>query len=102
MATVRTTQPYGTWTELRVMRTKDGMDLTTLASLSGLSLSYLSDLERGRRLPNAKVLKQVAKALNCPVSVIQRTKYQDDAGRDLELRELIREIVREEIARGAA
>ncbi|MES5383900.1 helix-turn-helix transcriptional regulator [Mycolicibacterium conceptionense] len=102
--TVRTPkQPYGVWTELRVARTKDGSDLTQLAVKSGLSLSYLSDLERGRRLPNAKVLKAVAKALNVPVSVLERTKYIDDAGRDLALRDLVREVVEEVLSeRGVA
>lgn len=101
--TVRTkTQPYGCWTELRVVRTKAGFDLTTLAERAGMSLSYLSDLERGRRLPNQTVLKKVAKALNVPVSVIERTKYIDDEGRDLELRELVRQVVREVLAEQAA
>ncbi|MFV8136482.1 helix-turn-helix domain-containing protein [Mycolicibacterium conceptionense] len=102
--TVRTPkQPYGVWTELRVARIKDGIDLTQLAAKSGLSLSYLSDLERGRRLPNPRVLKAVAKALNVPVSVLERTKYIDDAGRDLALRDLVREVVEEVLSeRGVA
>lgn len=99
---VRTTQPYGVWTELRVLRHKDGIDLTELAKKAGFSLSYLSDLERGRRLPNEKVIKAVAKALNVPMSVLQRTKYMDDEGRELELRELIRQIIREELATAGA
>lgn len=96
-------QPYGVWTELRIARFKDGTDLTQLAAKSGLSLSYLSDLERGRRLPNPKVLKAVAQALNVPISVLERTKYIDDNGRDLALRDLVREVVEEVLAeRGVA
>lgn len=66
------TPHHGVWLELRVIRTKDGHTLTSLAEAAGMSLGYLSDLENGRRRPNAKVTKKLAVALNVPVSVLEK------------------------------
>lgn len=68
------TPTHGVWLELRVIRTKDGHTLTSLAEAAGMSLGYLSDLENGRRWPNAKVTKKLAQALNVPVSVLERPR----------------------------
>ncbi|WP_081336297.1 helix-turn-helix domain-containing protein [Mycobacteroides chelonae] len=94
--------PYGTWTALRVIRTKDGQSLTDVHKSSGISLSHLSDLESGRRMPTPDVIKKVAKSLNCPVSVLERERRIDANGNDVALTDLIREIVREELAAIAA
>lgn len=68
------TTPRQTWMELRVLREKDGHSLTSLAAAAGISLSYLSDLENGRREPNARMLKKLAVALNVPVSVLEKQR----------------------------
>lgn len=39
-----------------------------------MSLGYLSDLENGRREPNATVTKKLAVALNVPVSVLEKAR----------------------------
>lgn len=72
------------WWELRVIREKDGHTLTSLAEktiLNGkpMSLGYLSDLENGRRWPNAKVTRALAVALNVPVSVLEKPRDLDAA-----------------------
>jgi transcriptional regulator with XRE-family HTH domain len=64
--------PTQTWQELRVIREKDGYSLTSLAKAADMSLGYLSDLENGRREPNATVTKKLAVALNVPVSVLEK------------------------------
>lgn len=71
------------WTELRVIRTKDGHSLSTLAKAvtnedtgKSMSLGYLSDLEAGKRVPNARVIAWLAKALNVPKSVLE-PRYED-------------------------
>lgn len=63
-----------TWMELRVLREKDGHSLTSLAKAADMSLSYLSDLENGRREPNARMTKKLAQALNVPVSVLEKAR----------------------------
>ena len=68
-----TTRP-DVWWELRVIREKDGHTLTSLARTAGMSLGYLSDLENGRRQPNAKVTRALAVALNVPISVLEKPR----------------------------
>jgi transcriptional regulator with XRE-family HTH domain len=89
---------FGIWQELRVIRTKDGHSLASLSKKSGVSLGYLSDLEGGHRWPNPTQLKKLAVALNCPMSVLERHRNTDSDGNSTALRELIRQIVAEEIA----
>lgn len=74
----KTTAP-DIWWELRVIREKDGHSLTSLAKVAGMSLGYLSDLENGRRWPNATMTKKLAVALNVPVSVLEKPRVIDEA-----------------------
>lgn len=67
------------WWELRVIREKDGHTLTSLAKAADMSLGYLSDLENGRRWPNATMTKKLAVALNVPVSVLEKARREDVA-----------------------
>jgi transcriptional regulator with XRE-family HTH domain len=67
-----------------------------------MSLSYLSDLERGRQLPSAEATRKLAVALNVPVSVLERERRVDADGTDIALRELVRQVVREELDRASA
>jgi len=83
--------PHGVWASLRDVRSDRGRTLTALADATGYSLSHLSDLERGRRLPSPEAVRRIADALNVPMTVIDRS-------RQTELREMVREIVREELA----
>lgn len=97
-------KPHGVWHELRVIRTKDARSLTDLASSCDppMSLSYLSDLERGRQMPSAEATRKLAAALNVPVSVLERKRHVDGDGNEIALREMIREIIREELAAAGA
>lgn len=68
---------------LRVLREKDGHTLKSLAAACEppLTKGYLCDLEQGRRLGNAPLIKRLAKALNVPVSVLEKRREpvaQDD------------------------
>lgn len=45
------------------------MTKTKLAELAGMSLSYLSLLERGKRDPNLSTISKICDALNIPVSI---------------------------------
>lgn len=47
---------------LREIRQGANLSLSEAATRSGLSLSYLSDLERGRRLPSLEVLDAIGYA----------------------------------------
>lgn len=70
---------HTTWEELRVIRTKDGHTLTSLAKTAGISLGYLSDLENGRRWPNERVTRLLADALHVPYSVLEKPRHLTEA-----------------------
>lgn len=48
---------------MRELRAEAGLTLGELAARSRVSLSYLSDIERGRRLPALDVLDKTCRAL---------------------------------------
>ncbi|MCW2957181.1 MAG: family transcriptional regulator [Thermoleophilia bacterium] len=66
---------------LRVLREKDGHSLTSLAKLTGYSLGYINQLEKGDRAGNSGVIKRLALALNVPVSMLEtrRASVEDVA-----------------------
>jgi transcriptional regulator with XRE-family HTH domain len=68
------TEPNATWIELRVIREKDGHSLSSLAKSAGVALGHLSDLENGKREPTAVVIKKLARALNVPVSILEKRR----------------------------
>lgn len=79
------TAPRTTWTELRVIREKDGHSLASLARAAvddtgkAMSLGYLSDLENGKREPSARITKRLARALNVPVSMLEKRRREPAA-----------------------
>jgi transcriptional regulator with XRE-family HTH domain len=67
------------WTRLTVTRERDGHTKTSLAAKvimpttgKPMSLGYLNDLETGRREPNPSITLLLARALNVPVSYIEK------------------------------
>ena len=54
---------------LRGLRKAFGMTLKQLAEQTGLSISYLSDMERGRNCPSVKTLKKIAAAYGREVEI---------------------------------
>jgi transcriptional regulator with XRE-family HTH domain len=67
-----TETPHRTWVELRVIREKDGHSLSSLAKAANVALGHLSDLENGKREPTAAVIKKLSRALNVPMSVLEK------------------------------
>ncbi len=52
---------------IRATRTKKKMSLKTLAEKTGLTASFLSQVERGLAEPSINSLRQIAKALDVPI-----------------------------------
>lgn len=63
---------------LKELRTERNHTLKNLAGISGLSVSYLSDIERGRTTPTLNTLEVLAHALD--VSVLDFLSGVDFAG----------------------
>ena len=68
MADSRTKNGGSMGTRIRARRTALGMTLAQVAEESGLSLPYVSNLERGRGNPTIEALRSIAGALQQPVA----------------------------------
>lgn len=59
---------------LRILREKDGYTATAFAKALGISLTYLGDIEKGKRSlkRNPELIGRAADLLNVPRSMIER------------------------------
>jgi len=62
-----TSPPY-----LRALRVEQGVALKVVAKSADVSVPYLSEVERGRKLPALDVLARIAAALNTNVPALLR------------------------------
>ena len=53
---------------LRDLREKQELSLRSLADLAGMSYTYISDMERGLRVPSLTTIIRLAVALDCKVT----------------------------------
>jgi transcriptional regulator with XRE-family HTH domain len=74
---------------IRLCRTQRGLSQSELANIAGISVSYLSLLERGKRDPTFSTIEDIASALNVPVSILVFLAANDEemSGLSPELRE---------------
>lgn len=54
---------------IKTIRTAQGLKLRDVAALTGLSVSYLSDIETGRTVPTLETLCKIADALKFEISI---------------------------------
>lgn len=59
-------------------RDRSGLTMTDLADRLGVSLSLISEIEKGTRNANPPMLRKIAEALNCPVVVLERKRVQSE------------------------
>ena len=55
---------------IKDLRKQKGFKQTDFAARCGLSQSYLSSIEKGRKEPTLNILKQIANALSLPMPVL--------------------------------
>lgn len=55
---------------IKELRNRKGLKQTEFAKKCGLSQSYLSSIEKGRKEPTLNILKQIANALSIPMPVL--------------------------------
>jgi transcriptional regulator with XRE-family HTH domain len=72
--------------EIRGLRKARGLTLTDLADASGLSIGYLSLLERDRATPSIKALHAVSRALGVTISWFFEANEVPEEERDLVVR----------------
>lgn len=56
--------------EIKKMRKKRSMSQVKLASACGITQTYLSQIENGKKEPNSSTLKSIANTLNFPLPVL--------------------------------
>jgi len=56
---------------LRVIRERSGYSLRDLADLTGLSFSYIADIESGRRNPPDRTVQKLADGLGVPAAALR-------------------------------
>jgi XRE family transcriptional regulator, regulator of sulfur utilization len=67
---------------LRSLRSDRGLKLRAVAATAGISLQYLSEVERGLKLPSLDVLDRLARALDASVIDVLRGVPPYDADAD--------------------
>ena len=71
-----TDESFGT--RLRTARRRRKLTLKQLSDLARLSVSFLSDLERGRTLPSAQSIQRIADALELsPSALLEEVRFGD-------------------------
>ncbi len=63
-------------TKIRVLRQRENMTLEQLGVLTELSPTYLSEIERGKRIPPFFTLRRIAEAFNVPISLFVDSKHK--------------------------
>ena len=63
---------------IRLCRNQKDMSLEALSSKAGISVSYLSLLERGKRDPNFSTLEKISSGLDVPVSILVFLAAKDE------------------------
>ena len=82
--------------KLRELRTGRDLTLKNLAETTGLSVSYLSDIERGRTNPSLKTVEALADALNVSVQLLLTgVEFIEETSHD-DLPEGLKELVNDE------
>ena len=84
---------------IKVMRTAAGMKQKDLALRAGIKPNYLSLVEAGKREPSLKILREIAKALDVPTSLlfweseeIPGTVFEKEGDQLLRLKRLVLEM----------
>lgn len=61
--------------KIRKARKEAGLTLQNVANISGLSISAISQYERGMRVPDALTMCKLAEILRCPIDEIVTKDY---------------------------
>lgn len=68
---------------IKLCRNQKGFTKTKLAELSGLSISYLTLLEQGKRDPNISTIEQICSALGIPTTILIFLATENDERKNI-------------------
>jgi transcriptional regulator with XRE-family HTH domain len=63
---------------IRLFRQKHGYSLNTLAMKAGVSLSFVSNIEKGRRKATLYTIEKIAEALDCGIYRLLTPRRKED------------------------
>lgn len=69
---------------LRGLRTRQGRTLAQVSATAGVSLAYLSEVERGLKEPSSEVLEAICVALGSSVTLLVGAAHRELSGFTLE------------------
>ena len=69
---------------LRGLRTRQGRTLAQVSTAAGVSLAYLSEVERGLKEPSSEVLEAICVALGSSVTLLVGAAHRELSGLTLE------------------
>ncbi len=78
---------------IRLLRTAEDVSQTELADKLGLSRTYLSQVEKGRKQPSLQFLKDVSGALEVPLALLVSDENEAESEILEELRSLLCEVL---------
>ncbi|MFK8010318.1 MAG: helix-turn-helix domain-containing protein [Saprospiraceae bacterium] len=61
---------------IKKIRLKKNIKQVTLAKESGISVSYLSEIENGKKNPDVRIINQISDALSIPVSFLYFAAFE--------------------------
>jgi transcriptional regulator with XRE-family HTH domain len=65
---------------LRKTRERAGISLRRIAEATGISPTYLSDVEHGRRMPSREIIGKLAEAMELPVGELLKSDPRESLG----------------------
>lgn len=68
--------------QIKEERKKQGLTVQTIAKACGISRSYITLIENGRRLPGKKIIPKIAVALHLEIAVVLNW-YLKDIGQNI-------------------
>jgi transcriptional regulator with XRE-family HTH domain len=63
--------------KVKLLRQKNGMSFSELSRLSGISISYLNEIEKGKKFPKKEKLRMLANALNTSEYQLESSEMED-------------------------
>jgi transcriptional regulator with XRE-family HTH domain len=72
--------------KIRKLRKEKGLTLEDLSKKTGLSLSYISLIERGLKNPSLRALEKIAECLNITPGILLSDKEEEDESLETFLR----------------
>jgi len=63
--------------QLSIQRKKNNLSVKALAKACGVSRSYITLIENGKRLPSKKILSEIVQALNLKTNIVLNWYLED-------------------------